>query len=89
MKDKIIKIFNHYGIKSQLKHFNGEVFELNEAILLYDVDNIAEEIADVMNMLRGIQYHYDITDEHVSEIMNYKLDRQLMRIEEELNGSSN
>lgn len=33
MKDKLLKIINHYGVMPQLKYFQSEVFELNEAII--------------------------------------------------------
>ena len=33
MEEKLLKIINHYGVMHQLKHFQSEVFELNEAII--------------------------------------------------------
>lgn len=33
LKEELLKIINHYGIKPQLKYFQSEVFELNEAVL--------------------------------------------------------
>lgn len=36
MDEKLKKIIEHYGLKAQLKHFNSEVFELNEAIIEYE-----------------------------------------------------
>lgn len=45
--------------------------------------HIAEEIADVMVMLKQIQYYYDITDEQIENIMKYKIKRQLERIDKE------
>lgn len=36
MKENLLKIINHYGVLPQLKHFNSEVFELNEAIFRYE-----------------------------------------------------
>ena len=36
MKKDLVKIIKHWGVRKQLKHFNSEVFELNEAILDYD-----------------------------------------------------
>lgn len=94
MKDKLLEIINHYGSLNQLKYLHTEYFELDEAILEYENDeyyhfdevrdryisHIAEEIADVMTMLKQLQYFYEITDEKVEEIMNKKVDRQLYRI---------
>lgn len=39
MKDKLLKIINHYGVLPQLKYFQSEVFELNEAIIEYESFN--------------------------------------------------
>jgi len=36
MEEKLLEIINHYGILPQLKYFQSEVFELNEAILQYE-----------------------------------------------------
>ena len=47
------------------------------------VDHIGEEIADVMVMLKQIQYHYDISDDDLDAIMNAKIERQLERIANE------
>ena len=33
MKEDLLKIINHYGVLPQLKYFQSEVFELNEAII--------------------------------------------------------
>jgi NTP pyrophosphatase (non-canonical NTP hydrolase) len=35
MNEKLRKIVSHYGIKKQLKYFQSEIFELNEAIIEY------------------------------------------------------
>ena len=118
---KLREIINHYGIKKQLKHFQTEIFELNEAVLNYEKDSIRdfvnaiyrncynflvdnrnipklkddrrehviEEIADVMVMLKQIQLHYNIKTETINEIMSYKIDRQLERINGESNETNN
>lgn len=99
MKEKILSIIKHYGVSKQLKYFQSEVFELNEAIIQYEMaygdmcyseeamkgqrQHIAEEIADVRVMLRQFQDYYDIPTEKIEEIMNYKINRQLERIEGE------
>lgn len=46
-------------------------------------NHIAEEISDVMVMLKQFQYYYGIEDEQIEEVMKYKIDRQLKRMEEE------
>ena len=52
-----------------------------------DRNHIAEEIADVMVMLKQFQYYYGILDSEIEEIMNQKIDRQLERMRGEENGA--
>lgn len=101
MKENLLKIINHYGLMKQLKYIHSEYFELDEAILNYEnyedlVDieegtknslknDIVGEIADIMVMLKQIQYHYGISDEDIEAVMNYKIGRQLDRIRNEGN----
>ena len=98
MKDRLLQIINHYRVMPQLKYFQSEVFELVEAVINrelhwnYDTEiqdikpldkHIAEEISDCFVMLKQFQYYYGITDEEIEEVMKYKIDRQLERIENE------
>lgn len=58
MNEKLRKIINHYGIDIQLKYFQSEVFELNEAIikrrntgiLENTINNIASAVLPVLNV---------------------------------------
>lgn len=101
MSEKLLKIIDNYGVMPQLKYFQSEVFELNEAIIrhdeLYEIDgyscdirkkHIAEEIADVEVMLLQFKEYYHIDGNEILEIMNKKIDRQLKRMENEKNGSN-
>lgn len=45
--------------------------------------DVKGEIADVMVMLRQIQYKYNIKDDEIIEIMKQKISRQLERIDAE------
>ena len=91
MNDKLKKIIKHYGVLPQLKYFQSEVYELTEAILFdefttssyREIHHIAEEIADVMVMLKQFQLNYGIKDEEIEEIMKFKVDRQIDRINNE------
>ena len=92
MKEDLLKIINHYGVMTQLKYFQSEVFELNEAIITqeldesgynYEKEHIAEEIADVLVMLRQFIEYYDIDEEKIYKIFICKLSRQLERIAKE------
>ncbi len=99
MKDDLLKIISFYGVLPQLKHFNSEVFELNEAIIAkeimynssdttnsmdkFNLEHIVEEIADVLNMVEQFMYYYDIDIKDVIEIKHQKINRQLERIKNE------
>lgn len=101
MEEKLLKIINHYGVLPQLKYFQSEVFELDEAIIDYQltkvsvdklketheekVKHIAEEIADIEVMLLQFKEYYHIDGNEILRIMNEKIDRQLGRIENENN----
>jgi len=97
MEEKLLKIINHYGVLPQLKYFQSEVFELNEAIICEEISkhddevnnyksikDIAEEIADVCVMLLQFKEYYHIDGNDILRIMNKKIDRQLDRIEKEV-----
>lgn len=99
MKEDCSKIIEHYGVNHQQRKFAEEVFELNEAIIQYEIvyrdmcysgevinnqrQHIAEEIADVMVILKQIQYYYEIPDEEIEDVMKYKVQRTLERMEKE------
>ena len=97
MEEDLLEIINHYGINKQLKYIHTEYYELDEAILecehaynysptqlgrTYE-NHIAEEIADIMVMLKQFQYYYDISNEHIERIMKDKIERQMERIDKE------
>lgn len=92
----LLKIVNHYTLMKQLKYIHSEYFELDEAIFDYEIVNysnsnylkehIAEEIADIMVMLKQFQYYYGISDEQIEDIMKFKIKRQLERIDLESKG---
>ena len=98
MKEDLLKIINHYGIKKQLKYIHSEYFELDEAVINAEhnryigiirkpgeraINDIVEELADVMVMLKQFQYLYEIEDKQIEDIMKYKIKRQLERIDKE------
>lgn len=95
MEEALKKIIKHYGLYNQLKYIHSEYFELDEAIINYEWaeseygrcnnSNIAGEIADVMVMLKQFQYYYGIEDKQIEDIMKFKIDRQLDRINKEMN----
>ena len=92
MKEDLLKIIKHYGVNAQQRQFAEEVFELQEAITAYendyeglnmgnDTSHIAEEIADVLNLVEQFMCYYNIDfNEQVLEIKHLKVIRQLERI---------
>lgn len=92
MKEDLLRIILHYGIMPQLKYIHSEYFELDEAIIEceesgnnpeYYKESIGGEIADVMVMLKQFQYFYGIEDKQIEDIMKFKIERQLKRIDDE------
>ena len=101
MEEKLLKIINNYGVIPQLKYFQSEVFELNEAIINYEdeqalkellnikiVDSdiskkkhITEEVADILVMLMQFVYYYNIDPSEIDKVIDYKIERQLNRID--------
>lgn len=96
MKEDLLKIINHYGINNQQRKFWEESGELSEVITQYEQakrfmsnvielrltkEHIAEELSDCFVMLRQFQYYYDISDEEIEDVMKYKIDRQIKRME--------
>lgn len=95
MKEKLLSIINHYGIKHQQRKLAEEVFELQEAITEeqcegsdYDYsemhkNHIAEELTDVIVLVSQIKEYYGISDAQLGKIMDFKVYRTLERIKEE------
>ena len=98
LEEKEAAIITHYGVIPQLKYFQSEIFELNEAIIkaeefkkandrynIFNISDITEEIADVQMMLNQFKKFYGISDIPLDVIMNKKANRQLERIANEHN----
>lgn len=64
MKNNLLKIINHYGLLKQLKYFQSEIFELNEAIIRFEQFKYDVATAN--------EYSYDeymqLVDENISHI---------------------
>ena len=86
MNENLITIINHFGINNQQRKLQEEVFELQEAITLFesgngDIKNIIEELGDTIFILRQLQSYYEITAEELHEVIEYKRKRTIDRIE--------
>ena len=87
------KIIEHYGADKQLTVHMEECAELIQALskILRNkddkeafnacVEHLTEEIADVLVCINQMQIIFDISDEALSDIISYKLVRQMRRIE--------
>ena len=82
MDNKLLTIFNTYGKSHQVSKLLEEVGEFIETIINEDKENMVQEMADCMVMLKQFQYYYGIEDKEIEEVMKYKIDRQLERIKE-------
>lgn len=88
MKIDWLKILNRFSFDEQIKHWFGEVYELVQAIerddgSLESRNHIIEEIADNRNFLGQIQTHFNISDEEVRKVQEFKNKRTLKEIENE------
>ena len=87
------KIIEHYGVRKQLKKLSEEVYELQEAVIEEDLlcgvngcnnEHITEEIADVFVILRQLVMQFDIAENDIEDMADYKVKRTLERIEKEM-----
>lgn len=97
MKEDLLKIVKNYGISNQVRKFNEECFELQEAIIIREQEedissftdileeHIAEELADCMVLIEQFKLYYNISSEEITEIFWSKVNRQLERIKGESN----
>lgn len=68
MKDDLLKIISFYGVLPQLKYFQSEVFELNEAIISYENGNFTNtRDYDVYQNEKNLKAH--ITEE-IADVLN-------------------
>ena len=82
--NRYLKIINYYGINAQLKKLTEEVYEFEEAVLeKHDKEHITEEIADILVILQQFKEKYNIDLAEINKVMQYKVDRQIRRIEKE------
>ena len=85
---KVKKIADYYGLKNQLKQLVEECCELSVEALHYTremggTERISEEIVDVLIMIQQITYLLRNDTEKLEKYADFKLDRQLGRIERE------
>ena len=88
MKEKLLTIFNNYDPKAQRNKLCEEFRELQDE--LYEIyvnnkfsDNLVSEIADNFVLMLQFAYDNNISLKEIKEEMEYKINRQLERIEKE------
>ena len=86
--EKVKKIAEYYGWSSQLRQLAEECSELSVESLHYiregrGIERISEEIADVLIMIQQIIYLIGHGYGDIEKYAEFKLDRQLNRIERE------
>ena len=80
-------IANHYGYKSQSLIAIEEMSELTKEICKFgrgqsNLDALVDEIADVKIMVEQLEYLFGVSNK-VDARIDYKLERQLKRMEHE------
>ena len=95
MKEKEKQIIEHYGVISQLKYMQTEMFEFIEAVIEREIHwnfdteiqdikpldkHIEEEYADLTMMLEQFKEYYNLNEESIQKIKEQKIERQLERI---------
>ena len=87
-EEKVKRIADYYGWNNQLKQLAEECSELSVESLHYiregrGIERISEEIADVLIMIQQIIHLLGGGREDIEKYAEFKLDRQLSRIERE------
>ena len=87
-EEKVKQIADFYGLKNQLKQLAEECCELSVESLHYirergGTERVSEEIVDVLIMIQQVIYLLRDDTEKLEKYAEFKLDRQLRRIEKE------
>ena len=88
MEEKLLKIINHYGEEHQRDKLAEEYRELQDELYKFvneEEEDILGELVDVMvvsfQFLALAGYDFNLLEENIKRKMNFKIDRQLNRIE--------
>lgn len=87
IKNKLLEILNYYGEELQQGQMREEMMELDVAIKKKDRENYIEELADVFIVsLQLIMALKKNEKTKFKNIMNYKIERTLKKIEKKEEG---
>ncbi len=70
-----LKILLHFGLEHQLGKLEEECDELIEAIKENDREHIIEEMGDTLNVINQFKALYEITDDDLVPVMEFKRNR--------------
>lgn len=73
------RVLDYYGYAEQTKKVLEELLELSIEII-DNSDKIADEIADVYNMLEQLKLIYNFDNESIAIVMERKMERTMERI---------
>ena len=87
-EEKVKQIADYYGWNNQLKQLSEECSELSVESLHYiregrGIERLYEEMTDVLIMIQQIIYFIGHGSGDIEKYAEFKLDRQLRRIERE------
>ena len=80
MKEKLKKIYNHFGEEAQMHKLIEEAGELAEAVREGYKEHITEEIADVLVLVEQIIKEHNIVNVSIIEVFEQKVERTIERI---------
>lgn len=88
LEKKISLIALHYGTRPQILKAVEETIELSEALIKslnkgISSEEILDEMADTIIMMKQIQFFCQISDEELSSRIEMKVNRQIHRIQKE------
>lgn len=84
--DKLKQITDFFGVETELTKLSEEMGELlNECYKNYlsktnNTDKVEDEFADVLVILTQLMVYFDVNMDNISEIIDYKVERTLDRI---------
>ena len=92
MDERLITIAKYFGVETQETKLMEECSELIQAIskckrygcINKYRENLIEEMTDVLIMIDELKMIYQISDIDISDIRQYKMDRQSYRIKNNL-----
>lgn len=88
MEEKLLKILENHGLTHQRNKLAEEYRELQDELYKFineEEENILDELVDVMvvvfQFLVLAGYDFNLLEENIKRKMNFKIDRQLDKIE--------